>query len=376
MLHVNWSEKAIGKYVDEGDRAARQLPNRGPIVINKDGTIDAGFQDAFKKYGFYVFEDVIRDLELSDLRTEMDSVFELSPDGRDSSVDSQVTPALGSDLDRPSFRFTKPLSDPNGGTDNNNSRYEVKMSEPEPPSDAPEHVITHVLSHLQLMDSTLRVYGHPQLLSIAEQINGPDFTPFTESIIVKPARYGASVAWHQDGTTRWDSPDWDPGTHGFNFMVQLYGSTAANGVWVIPGSHKTGKINIREIKAANGGSDRFPEAVPIVCNAGDVAITNRQVLHGSFANTSPDTRVSVNFGFHRRKSVLGVRRSSGEVYDEKRIHERSRIIALAIDARQERYPNEPRYVYQPLVGEEEANRWSEETRESILKNYNRNDLGL
>jgi hypothetical protein len=100
------------------------------------------------------------------------------------------------------------------------------------------------------------------------------------------------------------------------------------------------------------------------------------VLHGSFANTSPDARVSVNFGFHRRKSVLGVRRSNGEVYDEKRIHERSRIIALAIDARQERYSNEPRYVYQPLVGEEEANRWSEETRESILKNYNLNDLHL
>lgn len=376
MLHVNWSEEAIGKYVDNGDRAARQLPNRGPIIIKKDGTIDTGFQDVFKEYGFYVFENVILDLELLDLRTEMDSVFERALDNIDSSVDSQVTPKLGSDLDKPSFRFTKPLSDPNGGTDNNDNRYEVKMSEPEPPSDAPERVITHILSHLQLMDSTLRVYGHPQLLSIAEQINGPDFTPFTESIIVKPARYGASVAWHQDGTTRWDSPDWDPGTHGFNFMVQLYGSTAANGVWVIPGSHKTGKINIREIKAANGGSDRFPEAVPIVCNAGDVAITNRQVLHGSFANTSPDARVSVNFGFHRRKSVLGVRRSNGEVYDKNRIHERSRIIALAIDARQERYPNEPRYVYQPLVGEEEANRWSEETRESILKNYNLNDLHL
>ncbi|MEE2752660.1 MAG: phytanoyl-CoA dioxygenase family protein [Candidatus Latescibacterota bacterium] len=376
MLHVNWSEEAICKYVDKGDQAARQLPNRGPIIIKKDGTIDTGFQDVFKEYGFYVFENVILDLELLDLRTEMDSVFERALDNIDSSVDSQVTPKLGSDLDKPSFRFTKPLSDPNGGTDNNDNRYEVKMSEPEPPSDAPERVITHILSHLQLMDSTLRVYGHPQLLSIAEQINGPNFTPFTESIIVKPAKYGASVAWHQDGTTRWDSPDWDPGTHGFNFMVQLYGSTAANGVWVIPGSHKTGKINIREIKAANGGSDRFPEAVPIVCNAGDVAITNRQVLHGSFANTSPDARVSVNFGFHRRESVLGVRRSNGEVYDEKRIHERSRIIALAIDARQERYPNEPRYVYQPLVGEEEANRWSEETRESILKNYNLNDLHL
>ena len=57
---------------------------------------------------------------------------------------------------------------------------------------------------------------------------------------------------------------------------------------------------------AEAGSERLPDAVPIVCKPGDVAMTNRQVLHGSFANTSPDWRVTVNFGFHRRASVLGV----------------------------------------------------------------------
>ena len=49
---------------------------------------------------------------------------------------------------------------------------------------------------LQLGDSFLRLYGHPRLLAIAEQINGPDFTPFTDTIWVKPAGLGASVAWH------------------------------------------------------------------------------------------------------------------------------------------------------------------------------------
>lgn len=38
--------------------------------------------------------------------------------------------------------------------------------------------------------------------------------------------------------------------------------------------------------------------------------------------------------------------------------------------------DESRYVYQPLIGEEDANRWNEDTRESILKNYNQRDLGL
>ena len=229
------------------------------------------------------------------------------------------------------------------------------------------------------MDSCLRLYGHPQLLSIAEQINGPDFTPFTESVIVKQRGLGASVAWHQDGTTQWDRPDWDEGTHGFNFMAQLFGSTAANGVWVVPGSHRQGKLDIKEMIEDNGGSDRLPRAVPMVCEPGDVVMSNRQALHGSFANTSPDKRVTINFGFHRRSSVLNalVRRGDEEViYDGARIYERSRLIALGIDARQQRFPDESRYVYQPLIGQEDANRWDEDTRESILKNYNQRDLGL
>ena len=252
------------------------------------------------------------------------------------------------------------------------------MSEPAPPTDAPEYVINSIGSPLQIMDSCLRLYGHPQLLAIAASINGPDFTPFTESVIVKRAGLGPSVAWHHDGTTHWDSPDLDEGTHGFNFMAQLYGSSAENGVWLLPGSHKQGKFDIKAMVEKNG-SDRLPGAVPMVCEPGDVCMSNRQALHASFANTSPDKRITINFGFHRRRSVLHVRTvHSGQqvVYDEERIRERSRVIALAIDARHQRFPLEDRYIYQPLAGEEDDNRWSEATRESLLKNYNFRDLAI
>ena len=249
------------------------------------------------------------------------------------------------------------------------------MSEPEPPSGDTEFIISNISSHLQVMDACLRLYGHPKLLSIAAQINGSDFTPFTESIILKPARFGASVAWHQDGTRRWEHPQWAQGTHGVNFMAQLYGSTAWNGVWVVPGTHKLGKISIKQRKEENGGSDRLPGAVPMVCKAGDVVMANRQLLHGAFPNTSMDRRVTVNFGFHRRSSVLDLQTDRG-LYDKKRIYERSRIIALAIDARQQKYPQEETFVYEPFVDEKDQNRWSEEPRESLVKNYNLLDLGL
>lgn len=373
------ADDARDDYIREGERQALALSNRGPIQFGVDGRLDQEIVDAYWRYGFYVFEGVLSDEELQDLRADLETVFERAPHTKDASVDSKGRTALGTEFPRPTFRFAKPLSDPVGGTSANNGRHPSKMAEPEPPSDAPDYVISSIGSPLQVMDASLRLYGHPQLLRIAEQINGPDFTPFTESVIVKLPGLGASVAWQQDGTTHWGQPHCDEGTHGFNFMAQLYGSTAANGVWVLPGSHKEGKIDIKARIQANDGSDRLPGAIPIVCDAGDVVMANRQTLHGSFANTTPDKRITINFGFHRRGSVLGVRKRSagGEAfYDEDRIRERSRLIALAIDARQQRFPDEPRYVYQPLAGQEDDNRWCEETRQTILIDYNLRDLGL
>ena len=65
-----------------------------------------------------------------------------------------------------------------------------------------------------------------------------------------------------------------------------------------------------------------------------------------------------------------------QTYDEERVHQRSRMIAIGIDARQQRFPDERRYVYQPLVGEEDQNRWNEETRETVVKDYNLLDVHL
>jgi hypothetical protein len=381
MTQVNEAEytEAMAAYFREGERLADTLGNRGSIKFNADGTLHPDIVNAYKRIGVYVLEGALNTEEINDLRKDLTDVFDRAPYTKDAVVDGKGRPALGIEFARQPFSFAKPLSDELGGTSLGNGRHMAKMREPLPRDDAPDYVISKINGQLHFMDSCLRLYGHPQLLAIAEQINGPDFTPFAESIIVKPAGLGATVAWHQDGTRLWDKPDWDEDTHGFNFMAQLYGSTAANGLWVIPGSHKEGKIDIKAMIEANNGSDCLPGAVPLVCEPGDVVMTNRQALHGSFANTSADQRMTINFGFHRRSSVLGLRKTENNqsiVYDDEHIFERSRIIALAIDARQQRYTHEPRYVYQPMVGQEESNRWSDTTRESILKDYNIRNLGI
>jgi len=92
--------------------------------------------------------------------------------------------------------------------------------------------------------------------------------------------------------------------------------------------------------------------------------------------------VTFVFGFHRRASVQGVQGwdvQSAEksfFYDDARIHARSKIVQLAIDARQQSFPEEISYVYLPMVQEADSLRWSQQTRETVLKNYNQLDLGL
>jgi len=371
-------EPAMRRYRADGERRALALGNRGPIRFDARGRLDASILDAYWAHGFYVFEGVLGAEELAEIEDDVAALLERAPVAPGAEVDAHGRPALGADCRARTVTWVRPLSDPLGGTDRAQGRHPVKMTEPSPPPEAPEHVLQLVLGSLQFSEACLRVYGHPELLAVAEAVNGEDFTPFNEALWIKQPRLGGSVAWHQDGWTHWDSPELDAGTHGFNFMAQLYGCDAVNGLWVVPGSHRGRRADIRAM-VERAGSERLPEAVPLICAPGDVAICNRQIIHGSFANTGDRPRVTVNFGFHRRSSVLGVE-SGGvhnpvAVYDDARIRERSRVLLYAIDARRQRFPDETAYVYQPLAGEAPSARWTPDAK-AQLKDYNLLDLGI
>jgi hypothetical protein len=369
-------EAAMQAYLQDGERRAYALGNRGPIRFTAGGALHPDIVEAYWRCGFYIFEGVLKADELADIEHDLHDILDRLPTGRGAPLDAKGRPALGADCTASTLLWSKPLGDPFGGTTLANGRHPVKMFEPKPEAGAPEEVVYLILGSLQFSEAALRVYGHPQLLAVAAAINGPDFAPFNEALFIKEPGRGASVAWHQDGTTHWDSPDWDQGVHGFNFMAQLYGCTPANGVWVVPGSHKQGRVDIQAL-VAKAGSERLPEAVPMICKPGDVAITNRQALHGSFANTSRDWRVTVNFGFHRRRSVLGVEaggvHNARAVYDAQRIAQRARLIGYAVDARRRRFPDETPYAYALQAGE--IYRWDAEAKAGI-KDYNLLDLSI
>ena len=371
-------EPAMAAYRRAGEARAYSLGNRGPIRFNVEGTLASDIVEAYWEHGFYVFEGVLASAELADIAADVADLVARLPVTRGSPVDAFGRPAIGAECQARTVSWARPLSDPLGGTTKANGRHPAKMIELTPPVDAPEFIVQLVLGNLQFSEACLRVYGHPDLLAVAAAINGDDFVPFNEALWMKRPGLGASVAWHQDGTTHWDNPNLDAGTHGFNFMAQLYGSTAENGVWVVPGSHTQGKVDIKAM-VLEAGSDRLPDAVPLICEPGDVFICNRQLVHGSFANTSARPRVTLNFGFHRRASVLGAFgggiHNERVVYDAERIHERAKVIAYAIDARQQRFPEQAPFAYQPFAGIQDSYRWDDKARAAI-KDYNLLDLGI
>jgi len=376
--HYGTESAAMKAYLVNGQAKALALPNRGPIRFDKDGNIHPDILNAYSEFGFYIIEDVLSEEELKDIKADLADMRENFPVHMGAEVDKHGRPALGVGNKAPNLQWARPLSDPLGGSDMFNGRHQVKLFEPKAADDAPPAVPLYLSGSLQFSEACLRVYGHPDLLKLTEAINGPDFVPFTEGLFIKDAGVGAAVSWHQDGDTHWDHPEFDQDIHGFNFMGQVYGSTAVNGVWVIPGSHKLGRSNLTKM-VEEAGSERLPDAVPIICNPGDVVINSRQIIHGSFANTSFEPRLSINFGFHKRSSVLNIRgagmHAEAAIMDENFIDTRSRLIGFAIDARRQRFPNEVPYHYAPFAERRDEFGWTAETLSS-LKDYNLMDLSI
>ena len=114
-------------------------------------------------------------------------------------------------------------------------------------------------------------------------------------------------------------------------------------------------------------------------NLSHEVINNRQVVHGSFANTGFETRVTVNFGFHKRSSVLNIKgagiHAEAKIMDSEYINKRSEVIALAINARKKRFPEEKPFNYTPLSDNLDAFDWNESSQAG-LKDYNLMDLSI
>lgn len=200
-------------------------------------------------------------------------------------------------------------------------------------------VLNRVSTPLARSADVLKVYANPRLLQAVEALYGPDWVPFAESIVIKLPHVGAPFAWHQDGRfATGQVPE-----RGVNFGIYLYHSDESNGcLYVVPGSHRNGRVDIAAQIASHG--ERLPGSIPVPVAAGDVIVHSRNLVHGSFTNRSPEQRVTVYFGYHARSTVEG--EFAGE-----QIRRRAQVVELALAARaaDRRFTDRTVYRYRPWI---------------------------
>ena len=105
---------AMRTYLKDGETRALALDNRGPIVFDDKGDLDASIREAYSKYGFYIFENVLSAEELKDVKADLDAIRDIFPTGPDSKVNHRGEPALGADNKALNLIWSKPLGDPLG----------------------------------------------------------------------------------------------------------------------------------------------------------------------------------------------------------------------------------------------------------------------
>ncbi|MEE2783873.1 MAG: phytanoyl-CoA dioxygenase family protein [Pseudomonadota bacterium] len=354
-------DKEWEEYRERGLARAKELGSRGPARYDENG-LAPDIVEAFQEHGFYTFENMVSQTEVDELVQELDAILDNAP-----TRDGGATDEFGRPCQFPEyFKLARPLNEAgarNGLLDQVDQNVEDQ--------------VVVLLSHpLMYMDSTVRLYGHPKLLRMVEGLNGPDFVPFNETIHLKVARTGAATAWHQDGRTHWDdhgraleTTDLGSLSHGINASVCISAATPENCLWAVPGSHKSWYLH-------DGGEfppirERLADAVPMTLNPGDIGVVSRSSLHGSYPNRSPQQRTTILLGFHRRSSAIGtttrnahasINYSEAKVvtYDDVYVNRRSRIIPLAINARQQRYPDETPYEYRGIT-DGGSTEWNEQS---------------
>ena len=134
QLSAQAHNEAMHEYVRLGTDRAYSIGNRGPIRFDADGKLAQEILDAYWQHGFYIFEGLIAEEEISLLRQDYDEILDHAPVDNNSDVDVYGRPAWGIDFARRPYSMITPLSDPWGGTDLLGGRHQTQMDQPRPPA--------------------------------------------------------------------------------------------------------------------------------------------------------------------------------------------------------------------------------------------------
>lgn len=149
--------------------------------------------------------------------------------------------------------------------------------------------IEYVIDKSDVMKSLL---GHPFILRSVEKLQGPNFIPTYDSMVLKAPNEGIIVPWHRDASKPKGCTDPRPI---FNVDFYLDEADESNCLWVIPGSNHWSKVQADErCKLPDFVTD---DAVPVSMNPGDVIFHNILILHGSPDGDGNPLRRTVYYEF-------------------------------------------------------------------------------
>jgi phytanoyl-CoA hydroxylase len=135
--------------------------------------------------------------------------------------------------------------------------------------------------------------GHPFILRSVERLQGVNFIPTWDSMVIKMPNEGIIVPWHRDASVPSGAIHAKPI---FNVDFYLDPSDLKTCLWVIPGSNKWSEKEAYERCKRDEDFDTS-DAVPVPLNAGDVIFHDITVLHGSPSGDGNDLRRTVYYEF-------------------------------------------------------------------------------
>ncbi len=179
--------------------------------------------------------------------------------------------------------------------------------------------------------------GHPFILRSVERLQGSDFIPTWDSMVIKLPGEGMLVGWHRDAGVECVGEE-----PVFNVAFYIDEADLDTCLWVHPGSHNWSPQETLEVTQQDG----FPTdgAVPIPMKPGDVMFHNILLLHGSPSNTSCKLRRVIYFEFRPSHTELELGPHTAEYVPLKQ-----RVLRACLVKRGEKsyLTNEEPYQYGP-----------------------------
>ncbi|MCC6446430.1 MAG: phytanoyl-CoA dioxygenase family protein [Armatimonadetes bacterium] len=157
------------------------------------------------------------------------------------------------------------------------------------------------LMHSELVSPALdRTLRSDAMLDVVESLIGPDISLYHSKLLLKAARHGTAIPWHQD-YAYWKQDDNQPLM--VNCQLAIDPATRENGcIEFIPGSHKWGLQEHERAQRAFGvflsGYHPREDATPVEMEPGDGVFFPSLVIHGSAANTSKKDRRMNTFAYN------------------------------------------------------------------------------